>query len=260
MADGDGTKTLVLASGEYLEASTLVIDDPITIRAGANAIPQIAFERSSLFELSEGGKLRLEGLTISGHLAPDMAGNALIRTRRQSMLDNYALVIESSAINNLDVNHSFNVLSLSKHTFANFVSIVDSTFENITGHVLQMDQEVDDLGIYNVEYVSISGSSFKNIDGSVLSIYRGGTDESTFGPHVLMFNNELENVGSGKRNRSKGSVWLHGAQAVRIMRNGLKSSAPIRVTETVGEPITIVGDNQYNETMPPVIEPFTRSE
>ncbi len=252
--------TYVLWGGTYLESSTIVIDEPYTIKAMPDAVPEILFERGSLFELSEGGSLRLERLTFSGHLAPDMAGNALIRTRRHSMLSNYTLVIDSSTIRDLNVNHSFNVFSLTKHTFADLVMIVDSRFENITGHVLQMDQENDDLGIYNVEYAGITGSSFKNVDGSVLSIYRGGTDESTFGPHVLVAGNVFDSVGRGKRNKKNGSIWLHGAQFTSIRRNEFLNSAPVRVIETVGEPSTHIADNSYADTSAPVIEPFERSE
>ena len=252
--------TFVLWGGTYLESSTIVIDEPYTIKAMPDMMPEILFERGSLFEMSEGGSLRLEGLTFSGHLAPDMAGNALIRTRRHSMLSNYALIIDSSTIRDLNVNHSFNVFSLTKHTFADLVMIVDSHFENITGHVLQMDQENDDLGIYNVEYAGITGSSFKNVDGTVLSIYRGGTDESTFGPHVLVAGNVFDSVGRGKRNKKNGSIWLHGAQFTSIRRNEFLNSAPVRAIETVGEPSTHIADNSYVDTSAPVIEPFERSE
>ena len=248
--------TFILDDGEYLESSTLAIDRPYTFEAKNHAKVHISFERSSLFELNDGGSLKLVGLAISGHLAPDMAGNALIRTRRQSMLSNYALVIESSSIRNLNVNHSFNVFTLTKHTFADLVTIIDSSFENITGHVLQMDQEIDDLGIYNVEYVGIAGSSFENIGGAVLSIYRGGTDESTFGPHVLVTENVFDSVGLGKRNKTNGSVSLHGAQVTQVHHNQFRNSAPIQVIETVGEPRTEIADNEYVDTLPATIKTF----
>ena len=252
--------TFVLDDGDYLESSTLVIETPITLEAKNRSKVHISFERSSLFELSDGGSLRLKGLTFTGALAPDMAGNSLIRTRRHSMLSNYALVIDSSIIKDLNVNHSFNVFSLTKHTFADLVTIVDSQFENITGHVLQMDQEIDDLGIYNVEYVGIAGSSFKNVDGTVLSIYRGGTDESTFGPHVLVINSVFDSVGLGKRNKTKGSVSLHGVQVTEIRDNEFRKSAPIQIIETVGEPRTEVTDNSHAETLAPVIKTFERDK
>ena len=256
LAESTDGGTFVLNDGDYLESSTLVIEKPSTFKAKNRSKAHVSFERSSLFELSDGGSLRLEGLTISGALAPDMAGNSLIRTRRHSMLSNYALVMKSTTVRDLNVNHSFNVFSLTKHTFADLVTIVDSHFENVTGHILQMDQEIDDLGIYNVEYVGIAGSSFKNVDGSVLSVYRGGTDESTFGPHVLVASSVLESVGHGKRNKTNGSVSLHGVQVAEIRDNEFRNSAPVQVIETVGEPRTTVKDNAYIDTLAPVIQSF----
>ncbi len=260
LANSDAGGTFVLHDGEYLESSTLVVEKPYTFEAKNHSKVHISFERSSLFELSDGGSLRLEGLTISGALAPDMAGNSLIRTRRHSMLSNYALVIDSTTVRDLNVNHSFNVFSLTKHTFADVVTIVDSRFENITGHILQMDQENDDLGIYNVEYIGIAGSSFENVDGSVLSVYRGGTDESTFGPHVLVADSAFDSVGNGRRNKTNGSISLHGVQVTEIHGNKFRDSAPVQVIETIGEPRTEVRDNSYVNTLPEVIKTFSRNE
>ena len=129
-----------LAPGDYLVAKTLVIDKPLTIRAASdNRRASIEFERSALFEIAEGGSLKLVGLDISGRSAPDMAGNSMIRTSRYSMLGNYELIIQDVAVRDLDTNHSFNVFTVAKHTFANRIEISDSSFENITGHVLFME-------------------------------------------------------------------------------------------------------------------------
>ena len=68
--------------------------------------------------------------------------------------------------------------------------------------------------MYNAEYVKITDSSFSNIGKALLSIYRGGTDESTFGPHVEIRNSEISTVGKNKRNKTVASVHLHGIQVV----------------------------------------------
>ena len=60
-----------------------------------------------------------------------------------------------------------------------------------------------------------------DIGGAVLSVYRGGTDESTFGPTVSMRDNVLEEVGRSRRNRTSASMALHGAQTVTITDNAL---------------------------------------
>ncbi|MGB5347391.1 MAG: polysaccharide lyase 6 family protein [Woeseia sp.] len=243
-----------LAGGDHLVSRTLLIDKPLTVRsADEGARATIEFERTALFEILDGGSLKLVGLNISGKSSPDNAGNSVIRTSRYSMLNNYALVVEDSTITDLDTNHSFDFFSISKHTFADGIVISDSTFRNITGHVLYMNKEPEDLGIYNGEYVSITGSMFENIEGTIADIYRGGTDESTFGPHFELSDSKITNVGKGKRNRSGASVYLLGVQATNLHDNEFSDSQPVRVIQTVGDPVTTIVRNQFEKTPAPEI-------
>jgi poly(beta-D-mannuronate) lyase len=139
------------------------------------------------------------------------------------------------------------------HTFASRIEIRNSSFKNISGHVVALDREVDDLGIYNGEYITIADSSFSEIAGSVATIYRGGTDESTFGPHFLLQNSTLTNVGKGKRNKTHASIFLHGVQVASIHNNVFTDSEPVRVTHTVGDPVTKISGNTFNATDKPQV-------
>ena len=237
---------LELPSGDYTVSKILTLHHPLTVRASSdNATrPRIRFTRSTLFELAEGGSVSLEGVEIDGSSAPDAYGNAVIRTSRYSMLGNYQVLVSNAKIANLDTNHSFDFMHVSKHTFADRVEIRDSEMTDVSGHIVELDREIDDLGIYNAEYVDIIGNRIANIGGAVATIYRGGTDESTFGPHVRIENNTLQNVGGNKRNKTEASVYLLGAQVVSITGNHLVDSQPIRVVPTVGEPVTTIEDNE----------------
>jgi poly(beta-D-mannuronate) lyase len=237
---------VVPAPGDYPVSRTIVVDKPLTVRAEGKV--RITFERTALFEIVDGGSLKLVGVTISGAEAPDVAGNAAIRTSRYSMLNNYALIVEDSTIEDLDTNHSFNFFALAKHTFADRIEIRNSTFRNVTGAVLALNREDDDLGIYNGEYIRIDDSEFKKIGGAVADIYRGGTDESTFGPRFTLRASTIDDVGKSKRNKSKASIRLHGVQATDIHDNVFVDSRPIRVTETVGEPVTRLSGNALDGT------------
>ena len=115
------------------------------------------------------------------------------------------------------------------------------------------NRESDDLGIYNGEYVAIQRSAFRNIQGSVADIYRGGTDESTFGPHFELSGSTIENVGHGKRNKARASVRLLGVQATNIRGNTFRESQPVRVIHTVGGPVTQFADNEFSATEEPVV-------
>ncbi|MGB5256764.1 MAG: polysaccharide lyase 6 family protein [Woeseiaceae bacterium] len=247
---------VVLAEGDYLVSRTIKLDRPVTVRG--NGEVRIEFERTALFEIADGGSLKLAGITISGNSAPDSAGNTAIRTSRYSMLGNYALVVEDSVIEDLDTNHSFNFFTVAKHTFADRIEIRDSVFRNVTGAVLALDRELDDLGIYNAEYITIVGSQFENIGKAVADIYRGGTDESTFGPHFLMSESAVSASGKDKRNKTRATVRLHGVQATDIHNNAFVESSPVRIAETVGEPVTKLSENRFDGTAEPIIDTSLR--
>lgn len=248
-----------LAPGDYVSSRLININIPISIRGKADQSgrPTLRFERTTLFEITDGGSLKIEHVAIDGSAAPDAYDNSAIRTSRYSMLSNYVLLMNDVHVSNLNTNHSFNFLKISKHTFASRIEIRDSKFADITGNIIALDREIDDLGIYNGEYVTIANSTFKNIEKALANIYRGGTDESTFGPHFLLSNNELDNVGNGKRNKVRASIFLLGVQVATIENNSLTSSQPIRVVETVGDPITRISNNKYNETSEPVVGPIS---
>ena len=170
--------------GDYRVARVITVSRPVTVRSRADTDdrkPRLEFERTALFEIKDGGSLRLVNVQISGRQAPDAAGNTVVRTSRYSMLNPYRLQVEGCEIEGLDINHSFNFMTVSKGTFADRIDILGSEFSDVTGAILALDKETDDLGLYNAEYVAIEGSSFQRIGEAVAVIYRGGTDESTFG-------------------------------------------------------------------------------
>ena len=226
-------------SGNYFEGKAITIPHTITIEAAPNLAerPEITFERTSLFNLENGGSLTLEGINFSGRDCDDYSGNSVIRTSRYSMINNYKLMIRNCDFNDLDVNHSFNVLRVYKNTFADSILVDNCNFNNITGHVFNLDKEIDDRGIYNVENMVITNSTFKDIGGVVLSLYRGGRDESTFGPILDLHNTTFDNVGHDKRNKYQATMNLHGVQLADMHDLEFKDSNKINLHLIVGEPI-----------------------
>jgi poly(beta-D-mannuronate) lyase len=148
------------------------------------------------------------------------------------------------------VNHTFDFLKVYKNTFADSVEILNTEMTNITGSILSLDKETEDLGIYNVENVSIKGSKFTDIEGPVANIYRGGTDESTFGPIVVVEGNEFTNTGHGSRNKIEASLKFHGVQKLHVSNSNWNSSAPLELYLTNGEPITVIKDIVMEDTAP----------
>lgn len=241
--------TLVLENGgEYLLTKYAVIRHPITIKTQSGAKAVVRSEKLSFFILENGGALELENLWIDGAESPDQAGNSVISTSRYSMNRNYSLAVRDCRVTNLDVNHTFNFLKVYKNTFADSIEILNTEMSNITGSILSLDKEMDDLGIYNVENLTIKGSKFTDIQGSVANIYRGGTDESTFGPIVVVEGNEFVNTGLGKRNKSGASLKFHGVQKLHISNSNWNKSAPLELHLTNGEPITVIKDSVMKDT------------
>lgn len=243
LKDSSPGDTLVLENGgEYLLTKNASVHHPITILTEAGDKAILRSEKSSFLTIQNNGALEVENLWFDGSESPDLAGNSVISTSRYSMTRNYALAIRNCKITNLNVNHSFNFLKVAMSTFADSIEISDTEISNVTGSILAVDKETDDLGRYNVEYVTIRNSKFRDVGGAIANIYRGGTDESTFGPIVTIEGNEFVNTGLGKRNKSGASFLFHGVQNLHISNSTWSNSAPLDLHLTNGEPITVIED------------------
>lgn len=242
---------LSLSAGNYVVGKFLKLDKPLTFKAEGKV--NLSFERSALFEILDGGSLQLMGLDISGKDAPDYKGNSVIRTSPYAMLQNYRLEIIDTNFDDLDINQSFNVVSAAKGTFADNILFQNVNIETVSGAILKLDTENDDYGIYNAEYLTIESSNFKDVEGALVDYYRGGRDESTFGPHFNMTDSSLKNVGFGPRNKSKASIHLHGVQVTNISKSTFENSTPFLVTHTVSEPKTRIFNNKFVDTAAPLV-------
>ncbi len=239
---------LVLADGDYDVRKMIDINKTVSIKAKHQGKVKITFQRSTLFQIIDGGSLMLDGLVISGSSSPDSSGNTLIRSQKWGMVENYRFVMRNSTVTDLDTNHSFHFFDSGAGAFADYIELTDNHFSHITGDLLRLNKEIEDLGIYNAEYVILKNNSFDNVAGTLVNLYRGGTDESTFGPHLDMSNNTVKNSGKGKRNKTAASLYLHGVQVTSIESNNFENTADIVIEHTVGEPKTLVKNNDFNNT------------
>lgn len=235
-----------LKADDYTVSKFLRIDKPITIKGVGNVA--MTFERTAMFEIVDGGSLRIENVTISGADSPDNVGNAVIRTSPYSMLVNYRLEIENSNFTNMDVNRDFHVIKGKKGTFADHILIQNASFSDVSGSVIRLTDEIDDNGIYGAEYITVENSTFINIGGPVLDVYRGGRDESTFGPHVGLQASTVIDSGRGGRNDAKAVVRLHGVQVTDINDTAFYNSGEILIEHTVGEPKTRIVSNTFQSS------------
>ncbi|WP_179353150.1 polysaccharide lyase 6 family protein [Winogradskyella vidalii] len=239
---------LELTSGEsYGLTKTVKVKHPLTLKSSGVKKPILFFERMIALEIQNGGSLFLDHIKFDGLHSPDYAGNSAIATCKKSMIQNYKLFIDHCEFKNFTVNHSFDVLRVSEGTFADIISIQNSTFENITGHIAALDKETDDIGAYNVEHFVMKNNLFTNIQGAALRLYRGGKDESTFGPFLNVNHNVFDNVGYGSKNKYKAMMSLYGVQVNDITNNIFTNCKRMKMHLVVGEPIVnIINNNLYN--------------
>lgn len=249
--DGD---VLKLSAGEYMVDRSIPVSATVALRGAGSEATTLLFTRPSLFELREGGELQLKDIAIDGALAPDSVGNSVIRTGIFPIQSNMRIEMDGAVVRGLTVNKSFNVLTLGKNTLADRVSIRRSAFADISGTIVSAAAETEDYGQYNVEYLDINESAFARIGGPIADIYRGGRDESTFGPNVTIARNALDDVGNAPTNGTGGSIHLHGVQIANVSENAVAGSLPFRVVHTVGTPNTRISNNLFNHTAPLILE------
>ena len=247
VANSEAGDILVLAPGNYITTKAIAVPHPLTIRGGSEK-PMLTYEKNVLFELQNGGALSLQNLHIDGAECPDYAGNAVVRTSRYSMSHNYKLLIDDCRFTDLDVNHTFNVLRSAASTFADSVVLRNSTFENVSGTVLALDAETEDRGVYSAEMVVIDDCQFKDVGGAVVNLRRGGRDESTFGPMLVLNDSSFDNVGTDRRNKADASVMLHGVQEIKMQGNRFVNSDPLRMHLVVGEPVVEIEGTDLDNT------------
>ncbi|MCP9236974.1 polysaccharide lyase 6 family protein [Lewinella sp. JB7] len=236
-----------LAPGEYLSSKTIDLHHPLTIEAAGDEKPLLLFQKTSLLNIENGGALTLRGIHVDGRECLDQPLNSVIRTSRYSMVRNYKLFIEDCEFTNLDINHSFNVLRVYKHTFADSIVVRNTSFRNVSGSVLSLDQENDDIGIYNAENVVLENCLFDDIGQAALHLHRGGSDESTFGPMLTIDRCTFDEVGTDEKwNKTESSISLHGTQFVHITNSVFDDSAPVRLHLVVGEPVVDIEHSVFS--------------
>ncbi|MDV3455884.1 polysaccharide lyase 6 family protein [Sphingomonas sp. HF-S4] len=224
-----------LAPGSYTVAAPIVVDRPLTLRA-ARGSATIRMH-TTLFQLEEGGALQLDGVAIDGSGAA--IGSAVIRASARPMLGNYRVRIAHSRAANVPGD----VIASSPATLAEAIAIDDSDFEGVAGAVVAAHAETGADGLYSAERVTIADSRFVKV-GTIADLYRGGTDESTFGPHFAM---------TGSTVTDSGAVLLSGVQEAEVRGNRFVRSKGVAVVHSVGAPDTRIAGNTFAATPAPSV-------
>ena len=225
--------TLRLSAGSYAVSVPIAITKPLTIAGPAEA--RISFSAPALFQLQEGGSLRLEGLTIGG------TGAAVVRSAPRSTITNYAVEIVGTAFREL----AGDVIATTPGTLADHVTIERASFAKVSGTAVAAASEKTKVGHYPIERIAITASSFADV-GRVAEVARLGTDESTFGPVFTMTGSSVSGGGAP-------SIALSGVQQASIANNSFANAGAIVVSHSVGAPETTIVGNRFAGTSAPRI-------
>lgn len=212
---------LVLEPGEYILTKRVEIKNPIKIQARDKDNPPVLRQHSNestkiFFEINYGGELEIERLVFDGESQSNSPSKYAVTTAREKMAKTFKLKAKDC------VFHSFTAVDEGGAVFRAYKgSLADSiVFENCKFielfRGLDLDEEIDDKGIYNAENIILDNCLFKNVEEYSISFYRGGNDESTVGPHLTVDHCVFDNI----NNRPGASVLkLLGIQRTTIVNS-----------------------------------------
>jgi len=219
LAEAEDGDVLSLVAGDYSVSSSLVIDKKLTIKSNDTAAkPLLQFEGMedmALFEMHPKGDLVLEGISLQG------SGSQMAFA---SLKDNMSSLYNIHT-NYVDVDGFKYILKAYKESFSDEITFKDTRFSNCT-YGIELAEETNDKGDYNVENLIIDSCTFDQIKYSPIDYYRGGYDESTIGGILSVTNSSFTNCGKA----AKGGVLIssYGIVNVDISKNTFKNN-PVKM-------------------------------
>ncbi|MFK7905545.1 MAG: hypothetical protein AB8B69_10490 [Chitinophagales bacterium] len=113
---------------------------------------------------------------------------------KENMSSLYQLEVSGCEISNFNY-----VLKAYKESFADAISFVETSFKNCANGI-ELSEETNDKGDYNVEFLTVDKCTFEGIKKNVIDYYRGGYDESTIGGNLSVTNSSFTSCGGTEEN------------------------------------------------------------
>jgi len=178
----------------------------------------------SVFLIAGKGNLTLNNLTINGEATKAIH---LIASDSSGSSQHYNLSVRNCNIQNLSrKNGCENLFYACKYMVADSIVFRNNSFANNDINGIMMTEEKDNKGYYNAEKINISNNHFSNQGGTLLNIYRGGNDESTMGPLLILSNNTVSGCNTVNE---EALITLTGTQSSLIGRNSFINCNPGKV-------------------------------
>ncbi|MFR9548028.1 MAG: polysaccharide lyase 6 family protein [Rikenellaceae bacterium] len=213
----NGDVIILSEAGEYHNDRTVVVDKYLIIKSADNLTsrPSLRYTSKlpgSIMMIADGGDLDIRGIGFDGAIIMGYdAPNSAISTAAP-MIQPFGLEVDNCEF------HSFyetpaSCIRVYKGAFANNIKIQNSLFYDCSSDAINLSNEKDDNGRYSAELVEVYNTVFFRMMAGALNVYRGGNDESTSGPTVLLADCSFIET----NNREQGSVVrLIGVQKARI--------------------------------------------
>lgn len=210
------SKLKVAASGDVIEltAANYSVDQALSVGKEITLVSANKANKSTLnfssnktaFLMLPKGNLTLDSVIIKGN--QQQHGFA---TLDKNMSKAYNLTLKNAEVRDFDA-----VLSVSKGSFADAITVEDSLIQNNQNGFL-LNQETNDKGDYNAEFVTIRNNTFKQIAGTIVDFHRGGYDESTIGGVLTFAGNTVSD--SGKSSADSILIKNRGIVNVELSNN-----------------------------------------
>ncbi|SDX93519.1 poly(beta-D-mannuronate) lyase [Lutibacter oricola] len=238
---------LELNAGTYAISNSLKIDKQLTIKSKDGEKAIVVADKalnSPLFQLNPYGILTIENVKLEGS-----GKQAAFASLKENMFNHFGLFVTGCEINNFNY-----VLKAYKQSFAEEIAFTNTSILNCENGI-ELSEETNDRGDYNVEFLTIDNCVFTNVKSNVIDYYRGGYDESTIGGNLMVKNSTFKNCGAKEKNgillNTRGIVnvainnntftnnniklvaLLWGAKNNTELNNKLQNSGVIRVEENL---------------------------
>jgi poly(beta-D-mannuronate) lyase len=174
----------------------------------------------AFFIIDNHGDLTVENIRFNSAYKSFGDVQSAITTSAKPMNRHYDLEVNGCEFYNFNES-SYSCIRATKSTYADKVVIKNSVFRNNSGGGIDFSAEREDKGIYNVELLIIENCVFTNNLSTAINVYRGGNDESTTGPTVIIDHctfNEVDNKEQGC------VVKLIGVQTASITNSNFNKS------------------------------------
>jgi len=248
----NGDTIELTSEGEYLVDNGIEINEYLLIQGakGLKTKPVIRFNetksKTSIFTIADGGVLRMNGLAFNDEAFDGKAAAVAAISTAPVMRGHYSAFVDNCEFYNFQEG-SYSPFKAQHTTYADTISFTNCLFRDMSGDAISLAAEKQDDGKYNAEYVEVKNCAFYKVLGYAVDLYRGGSDESTTGPTLLVDHCTLEDVNNKERGAG---MRLFGVQNATVKNtlfsNTGRGGASLRFDETHWDKIAVTNCNLYN--------------